>query len=138
MQWVDTRPIGEVQFHQVETKGQYYARHTQAREEARLAREEQERRVRQQQIRLKGKEDELKRRRAQLGEREAALKIQEEEFQAREARLKREEDEQKNRYKGPGQSSTSDGRNKKANSFASPSRFVASYHIFKLPKACYP
>ncbi|KAF8652051.1 hypothetical protein HU200_062995 [Digitaria exilis] len=94
MQWIDTRPLGRVRFHQVETKGQYHARHTQAREEARLAREEQERRVRQQQ-------------------REAALKIQEEQFQAREAQLKREEDELKNRYKEPAQSSTSDGRNKK-------------------------
>ncbi|KAF8723292.1 hypothetical protein HU200_021810 [Digitaria exilis] len=61
MQWIDTRPLGRVSLNEVETKGQYYARHTQAREEARLAREEQERRVRQQQIRLKGKEDELKR-----------------------------------------------------------------------------
>ncbi|KAF8670861.1 hypothetical protein HU200_050125 [Digitaria exilis] len=94
MQWIDTRPLGRLLFHQVGTKGQYYAKHTQAREEARLSREEQERRVRQQQ-------------------REAALKIQEEQFQAREAQLKREADEQKNWYKEPAQSSTSDGRNKK-------------------------
>ncbi|KAF8664446.1 hypothetical protein HU200_054618 [Digitaria exilis] len=91
------RPIPE----QVENKSQHYARLTQAREEARLAREEHARRVRQQQIRLKGKEDELKRRRAQLGKREAALKIQEEQFQAREADLKREEEKQKHRYKEP-------------------------------------
>ncbi|KAF8762429.1 hypothetical protein HU200_009389 [Digitaria exilis] len=75
--------------------------------------EEQERRVRQQQIRLKGKKDELKRRRAELGQREAALKIQEEQFQAREAQFKREAEEQKNRYKEPAQSSTTDERNKK-------------------------
>ncbi|KAF8673129.1 hypothetical protein HU200_048676 [Digitaria exilis] len=90
MQWIDTRPLGRVSL-----------------------KEEQERRVRQQQIHLKGKEDELKRRRAELGQREAALKIQEEQFQAREAQFKREAEEQKNRYKEPAQSSTSDGRNKK-------------------------
>ncbi|KAF8695528.1 hypothetical protein HU200_037372 [Digitaria exilis] len=89
-QWVDTRPVGGIQFHQ-----------------------EQERRVRQQQSRLKAKEDELTRRRAQLGEREAALKIQEEQLQAREAKLKMEEEAQKIRNKEPAQSSTSDGRNKK-------------------------
>ncbi|KAF8661748.1 hypothetical protein HU200_056700 [Digitaria exilis] len=87
MQWVDTRPLGAVR-----------------------PIPEHERRVRQQQIRLKGKEDELKRRRAQLGEREATLKIQEEQFQAREADLKREEEKQKHRYKEAGQSSTTDGR----------------------------
>ncbi|KAF8739208.1 hypothetical protein HU200_013930 [Digitaria exilis] len=93
MQWVDTRPLGAVRPipEQVENKSQYYARLTQAREEACLAREEHERRVRQQQIR-------------------AALKIQEEQFQAREADLKREEEKQKHRYKEAGQSSTTDGR----------------------------
>ncbi|KAF8729849.1 hypothetical protein HU200_017306 [Digitaria exilis] len=87
MQWVDTRPLGEVR-----------------------AIPEHKRRVRQQQIRLKDKEDELKRQRAHLGEREAALKIQEEQFQAHEADLKREEEKQKHRYKEAGQYSTTDGR----------------------------
>ena len=69
MEWIDTRPLGEEPFiiHQVENKGQYYARLTEAREVVRLARLEQERRIHHQQIHLKGKEDELQRRREQLG-----------------------------------------------------------------------
>ncbi|KAF8701353.1 hypothetical protein HU200_033683 [Digitaria exilis] len=100
-----------------------------AREEARLAREEHERQVRQQQIHLNGKEDELKRWRAQLGEREVALKIQEEQFQDREADLKREEEKQKHRYKEAGQSSTTDGRKGKE-------KFLRFTHPAHLPPAC--
>jgi len=47
-------------------------------------REEQERRVRVDQIRLKGKEDDLARRREQLSMREAAIKRQEQELKVRE------------------------------------------------------
>jgi flagellar biosynthesis chaperone FliJ len=50
---------------EVENKGQYYVKMTQEREMVRKIREEQERRVRDDQIRLKGKEDDLARRREQ-------------------------------------------------------------------------
>ena len=58
----------------------------------RKIREEQERRVRVDQIRLKGKEDDLARRREQLSMREAAIKRQEQELKIREAALKNKKD----------------------------------------------
>ncbi|CAO2177849.1 unnamed protein product [Urochloa humidicola] len=49
IQWVDTSPVPRpVSPTQVESKGQYNIRHADAREAARLAREEQERCIRQQ------------------------------------------------------------------------------------------
>jgi len=51
---------------EVETKGQYYVKMTQEREMVRKIREEQEQRIRVDQICLKGKEDDLARRRKQL------------------------------------------------------------------------
>ena len=58
----------------------------------RKIREEQEQRVRVEQIRLKGKEDDLARRREQLSMREATIKRQEQEFKIREAALKNKKD----------------------------------------------
>ena len=55
-------------------------------------REVQERRVRVDQILLKGKEDELARRREKLSLREAAIKRQEQELKFREAALKNKKD----------------------------------------------
>ncbi|RCV29747.1 hypothetical protein SETIT_6G037300v2 [Setaria italica] len=108
MEWIDTRLLREVGIIlvELETKGQYHARHTEARETACLARLEQERRICQQQIRLKGKEDELQRQREQLGAREAALKRQEEEFEARQAQLLHEDERQKNMKKQDGECSS--------------------------------
>ena len=77
---------------EVETKGQYYVKMTQEREMVHKIREEQERRVRVDQIRLKGKEDDLARRREQLSMREAAIKRQEQELKIREAVLKNKKD----------------------------------------------
>ena len=57
----------------------------------RKIREEQERRIRVDQIRLKGKEDDLARR-EQLSMREAAIKRQEQELKIREAALKNKKD----------------------------------------------
>ena len=65
---------------------------TQEREKVRKIREEQEWRVRVDQIRLKGKEDDLARRREQLSMREAAIKRQEQELKIREAALKNKKD----------------------------------------------
>jgi len=56
-------------------------------------REEQERRVRMDQIRLKGKEDVLAWRREQLSLCEAAIKRKKKEHEAREAALKNKKDE---------------------------------------------
>nr|TKW16043.1 hypothetical protein SEVIR_5G273800v2 [Setaria viridis] len=97
MEWINIRPLREVPIIPVvlETKGQYYGRLEAARDAARAARLEQERRIHQQQIRLKGKEDELQRRRDQLGAREVALKQQEEEFETRQAQLLQEEERRK-------------------------------------------
>ena len=80
---------------EVENKGQYFVKMTQACELERQMWHEQERRLRVYQIRLKGKMDELARRREQLSLREAAIKHQEEEFQAREATLKNKSDRKK-------------------------------------------
>ena len=77
---------------EVETKGQYYVKMTQEREMVRKIREEQERRVRVDQIHLKGKEDDLARRREQLSMREAAIKRQEQELKIWEAALKNKKD----------------------------------------------
>jgi hypothetical protein len=55
-------------------------------------REEKERRVRMNQIRLKGKEDELARRREQLSLCEAAIKRKKKECEACEAALKNKKD----------------------------------------------
>ena len=108
---MDTTPVPRpVSTNQVETKGQYNVRHADAREAARLARLQQERRVRQQQIRLKGKEDELQRRREQLGAREAALKQQEQEFEDRKAQLEQEQQRLKNRNQHEGGSSADPAR----------------------------
>nr|TKW32474.1 hypothetical protein SEVIR_2G170600v2 [Setaria viridis] len=89
MEWIDIRPLGEVPIIPVvlETKAQYYSWLEAARDAARAARLEQERCLRQQQIRLKGKEDD------QLGAREVALKQQEEEFKACKAQLLHEDEE---------------------------------------------
>ena len=97
MEWVDRVPPAwpNNRAVEVENKGQYFVKMTQAREVERQMRLEQERRVRVDQIRLKGKEDELQRRREQLSLREAAIKRQEEELQAREAALKTKSDRKK-------------------------------------------
>ena len=77
---------------EVETKGQYLVKMTQAREVERQMREEQEWRVRVDQIRLKGKEDELARMREQLNPREAAIKRKEQELKFHEAALNNKND----------------------------------------------
>ena len=64
--WPPSRPM------EVENKGQYFVKMTQACELERQMWHEQERRLRVYQIRLKGKMDELARRREQLSLREAA------------------------------------------------------------------
>ena len=118
VEWIDTMPPRGVSvLRDIETKGQYYSRMEQARELERLARLARERRVRQEQIRLKGKEDELQRRRETLGVREAALKQQEEKFVTREARLRHAEDLAKTYTKEAGESSS--GRTKKPKNFRS-------------------
>lgn len=76
----------------VENKGQYFVKMTQEREMVRKIREEQERRVSVDHIRLNGKEDELARRREQLSLREAAIKRQEQELKVREAAHKKKKD----------------------------------------------
>lgn len=107
IEWIDTKPPrGVLVRRDIETKGQYYSRMEENRELERLARLAQERRVRQEQIRLKGKEDELQRRRETLGVREAALKRQEEDFVAREARLRQAEGRNKARNKESGEPSS--------------------------------
>ena len=108
MQWIDQTPLGsEILITQLETKNRYFCRMSEAREAARQARQDHERLVRQQEIRLKGKEDELTRRRQVLGAREAALKRQEEEFEAREAQLRQQRDAKKNKqYHDEGTSSS--------------------------------
>ena len=58
----------------------------------RKIREEQEQRIRVDQICLKGKEDDLARRREQLSMREAAIKRQEQELKIQEAALKNKKD----------------------------------------------
>ena len=68
---------------EVETKGQYLVKMTQAREAERQARE---------QIRLKAKEDEMAKRREQLNLREAAIKRKEQELKLREAALNNKND----------------------------------------------
>jgi len=104
-EWIDTSCADPGIVRQVETKGQYYVRMGEAREAARHALEEQERRIRQQLIRLKGKEDELSRRREALGAREAALKRQEGEFEARQAQLRMEDERQTSKKSQDGQRS---------------------------------
>nr|TKW15832.1 hypothetical protein SEVIR_5G213600v2 [Setaria viridis] len=88
IEWIDTRPLGEVGIIPVvlETKAQYYGRLEAARDEACLARLEQERCICQQQIHLKGKEDELQRQRDQLEERQKKMKKQEVECSTKIAR----------------------------------------------------
>ena len=68
---------------EVETKGQYLVKMTQAREAERQTRE---------QIRLKAKEDEMAKRREQLNLREAAIKRKEQELKLREAALNNKND----------------------------------------------
>ena len=68
---------------EVETKGQYLVKMTQAREAERQTRE---------QIRLKAKEDELARMREQLNPREAAIKRKEQELKFREAAVNNKND----------------------------------------------
>nr|TKW03020.1 hypothetical protein SEVIR_7G042000v2 [Setaria viridis] len=90
MEWIDA-----LWPRQLETKAQYYGRMEAAQDTACAVRLEEERRVRQREIRLKGKVDQLQRRREELGAREATLKRQEEEFEARQAQLLEEEERQK-------------------------------------------
>jgi uncharacterized protein YecA (UPF0149 family) len=80
--WPQGRP------QEVENKAQYFVRMTQAREVDRKIREDNERRVRMEQIRLQGREEQLARRREELNLREANIKRREEELQAREAALR--------------------------------------------------
>lgn len=111
VEWIDNRPNPDgLRPRELESKSQYLSRMQEARESKRQARLEQERRVRQEQIRLKGKEDELQRRRATLGGREAALKRQEDEFEAREARLRQTEESRKARNNEAGQPSSERAR----------------------------
>ena len=68
---------------EVETKGQYLVKMTQAREAERQTRE---------QIRLKAKEDEMAKRREQLNPHEAAIKRKEQELKFHEAALNNKND----------------------------------------------
>jgi len=112
LEWVDKRPLQELDIlkTQVETKMRYRIRLEEAREAARLARVEQERRVHQQELRVKGKEAQLKHRREKLSEQEAALQMQEEEYKDRQAQLRKQEEEERKKFKEHGQSSSSDPR----------------------------
>nr|TKW10332.1 hypothetical protein SEVIR_6G157200v2 [Setaria viridis] len=103
MEWIDTRSLEEVGIilHQLETKGQYYARHTETREAARLAWLEQERCIHQQQIRAQ----------------EVALKRQEEKFKARQAQLLQEEEQHENMKKQDGECSSKKARTGKLPQF---------------------